>query len=215
MCRLTAFLTGVTFVLLAGCGEEVATNVAVSNATSATSTTVATSASVLVKPSESSSKAIAPFTASVNDVISQVNLQLSMLVDGGAATKLPVTVLKNGVFGGPVTRSVDIYLLSSSNAFSPVRAITLRVRSAGGPVQTPTRLLSGIGASLYALSRDAVESFRNDALPRLSVITQSRTTITVGTFYDLTVVVFDQSKLAFVFTPVGVTPPSGAETIGE
>ncbi|MBE1463931.1 hypothetical protein [Kibdelosporangium phytohabitans] len=39
-------------------------------------------------------------------------------------------------------------------------------------------------------------------------------TITVGKFYDLTVFVLDQANLAFVFTPIGVTPPPGTETMG-
>jgi hypothetical protein len=64
----------------------------------------------------------------------------------------------------------------------------------------------GIGASLYALSTDAITAFGEDVLPRLSALDQSRTTITVGSFYDLTIVVVNSSKLTYIFTPVGVAP---------
>jgi hypothetical protein len=137
-----------------------------------------------------------------------------MAVETGAVTKLPTTVVKDGVFGGSVTKTAEIYLRSSGNAFNPVRAVVVRVSGTAGSVQTPARLLSGVGSSLYALSADAVSAFRTDALPRLSAIAQTRTTITVGRFYDLTVVVLDQANLAFVFTPIGVSPPPGAETMG-
>ena len=73
-------------------------------------------------------------------------------------------------------------------------------------MSTPARLLSGIGASLFAMSADAVAAFGEDVLPKLSVLDQTRTTITVGSFYDLTIVVVDSNTLTFVFTPVGVPP---------
>jgi hypothetical protein len=210
MRRSTVFLMGAMLMFTVGCGQG---NTQSSGVTTSTSTSTTTTG-LTPKSSGLTAKSDASFTASVNDVISQINLQLPLLVTEGAATKLPTTVVRDGVFGGPVTRSVDIYLLSSANAFSPVRAVTVRVSGAAGSVQTPARLLGGVGVSLYSLSSEALDAFRKDALPRLSAITQTRTTITVGTFYDLTVVVLDQSKLGFVFTPIGVRPPSGVETIG-
>ncbi|WP_143261557.1 hypothetical protein [Allokutzneria sp. NRRL B-24872] len=149
----------------------------------------------------------------MNDVLAQINLQLPLIAEG--ATKLPTSVVRDGVFGGAVTRSAEIYLLSSAgHAFSPLRAATVRVSGSGGTVQTPARLLSGIGVSLFALDVDAVDAFRRDALPRLSLIAETRTKITVGSYYDLTVTVLSPSSLAFVFTPVGVVPPPGAESLG-
>jgi hypothetical protein len=87
-----------------------------------------------------------------------------------------------------------------------VSAIVVRTTGTAGSVPTPARLLSGIGASLYALSADAITAFGQDVLPRLSSLNQSRTTITVSSFYDLTIVVVDSSKLTYIFTPVGVAP---------
>ena len=71
-----------------------------------------------------------------------------------------------------------------------------------------------LGVSLYALSPDVADAFRQYALPRLTSISQNRTTITVGTYYDLTIVIVDQSTLVFLYTPVGVSPPVGAENLG-
>lgn len=82
-------------------------------------------------------------------------------------------------------------------------------------MHTPTRLLGGVGSSLNGSSADAAAAFTADALPRLSNISQTRTTITVGSYYDLTVVVLDGLKLVFVFTPVGISPPAGAEVLGS
>ena len=75
-------------------------------------------------------------------------------------------------------------------------------------------MLSGVGVSLYALSPDVADAFRQYALPRLTSVSQNRTTITVGTYYDLTIVIVDQSTLVFLYTPVGVAPPVGAENLG-
>jgi hypothetical protein len=208
---LVVFLTGAMFILLGGCGEgSVETSAETLSPASATVTTAATTTA----QGGANPKSGTPFAASVHDVITQLNLQLPILVDAEVSTKLPVAVLHDGVFGGPVTRSAEIYLQSSANAFSPLRAVTVRVTGASGSVQTPARLLSGVGVSLYALSAEVADAFRKDALPRLSTITQTRTTITVGTFYDLTVVVLSQSELAFIFTPIGVSPPPGVENLG-
>ncbi len=112
----------------------------------------------------------------------------------------------DGTFGGPVTTDTEIRLIPEGNAFEAVSAIVVRTTGAPGSVSTPTRLLSGIGASLHALSTDAVTAFGRDALPRLAVLNQSRTTITVGSFYDLTIVVVDTGRLTYILTPVGVSP---------
>jgi hypothetical protein len=122
------------------------------------------------------------------------------------STPLPVTISADGTFGGPVTSDTEIRLVPEGNAFEPVSAIVVRTTGTAGSVQTPARLLSGIGASLYALSTDAITAFGEDVLPRLSALDQSRTTITVGSFYDLTIVVVNSSKLTYIFTPVGVAP---------
>ncbi|ALG12360.1 hypothetical protein AOZ06_40790 [Kibdelosporangium phytohabitans] len=59
----------------------------------------------------------------MHDVITQINLQLPMIVETGSVAKLPTTVVKDGVCGGSVTRTAEIYLTSSGNAFNPVRAV--------------------------------------------------------------------------------------------
>jgi hypothetical protein len=201
---LTGLLIGVVFAFLPACGQDASpTSTGMSNTTSPTSATAPATTSAMTT-TKSSPGTDAAFTVSVHDVITQINLQLPMIVETGPATKLPATVVKDGVFGGPVTKTAEIYLTSSGNAFNPVRAVVVRVSGTAGSVQTPARLLSGVGSSLHALSADAVSAFRTDVLPRLSAITQTRTTITVGKFYDLTVVVLDQANLAFIFTPIGV-----------
>jgi hypothetical protein len=211
---LAGLLIGVMFAFVSACGQDASpTSMGVSNATSPTSATVPATTSVMTT-TKSSTGTDAAFTVSVHDVITQINLQLPMLVETEAVTKLPTTVVKDGIFGGSVTKSAEIYLTSFGNAFNPVRAAVVGVRGAAGSVQTPARLLSGVGSSLHALSADAFSAFGTDVMPRLSAITQTRTTITVGKFYDLTVVVLDQANLAFVFTPIGVSPPLGAETMG-
>ena len=154
-----------------------------------------------------SSPGSTPFTASVNDVITQINLQLPILVENGTPTSLPVTIGPDGTFGGPVTPTTEIRLIPQGNAFEPVAAVTVRTRATAGTLLTPARLLSGIGAALYSLSSDAVAAFGDDVLPRLSALDQTRTTITVGTFYDLTIVVIDASELTYTFTPIGVAAP--------
>ncbi|MFC6091121.1 hypothetical protein [Saccharothrix lopnurensis] len=145
-------------------------------------------------------------------MIDQINLQLPILAD--ESSPLPTTVVKQGIFGGKVTPVTEIYLLPESSAFSKTRAVTVYVKGRNGTVQTPARLLSGIGASLNTLSSEAVEAFHKDALPQLSMLTKVRTTITVGSFYDLTILVRSSTSLTFIYTPVGATPPSEAETLG-
>ena len=164
--------------------------------------TTATESSTTTTPKPSGK----PFTVSVRDVIAQINLQLPLLVTNETSTPLPGTISADGTFGGPVTSDTEIRLVPEGNAFEPVSAIVVRTMGTAGSVQTPARLLSGIGASLYALSTDAVTAFGQDVLPRLSALDQSRTTITVGSFYDLTIVVVNSSKLTYIFTPVGVAP---------
>ncbi|MEV0679852.1 hypothetical protein AB0I60_25325 [Actinosynnema sp. NPDC050436] len=148
----------------------------------------------------------------MNDVIAQINLQLPILAAG--SSPLPAAIMKQGVFGGKVSPDTRIYLLPESSAFSKTRAVTAHVNGSGGTIQTPARLLSGIGASLNTLSSEAVEAFHKDVLPQLSTLTKTRTTITVGSFYDLTILVRSSTSLVFIYTPVGVTPPSEAETLG-
>ncbi|MFE2752691.1 hypothetical protein ACFXGA_11895 [Actinosynnema sp. NPDC059335] len=145
-------------------------------------------------------------------MIDQINLQLPLLATG--SSPLPTTIAKPGVFGGKVTPVTEIYLLPESSAFSKTRAVTAHVTGNNGTVQTPARLLSGIGASLNTLSSEALEAFQRDALPQLSMLTKTRTTITVGSFYDLTILVRGSTSLTFIYTPVGTTPPSEAETLG-
>jgi len=131
---------------------------------------------------------------------------LPFLVEDESPTELPVAIAPDGTFGGPVTSDTEIQILPQGNAFEPVSAIVVRTKGTAGSVSTPARLLSGIGASLFAMSADAVAAFGEDVLPKLSVLDQTRTTITVGSFYDLTIVVVDSNTLTFVFTPVGVPP---------
>jgi hypothetical protein len=145
---------------------------------------------------------------SINDVIAQLNLQLPLLISDEASTPLPVTISADGTFGGPVTSDTEIRLVPVGNAFEPVSAIVVRVTGTAGTVHTPARLLSGVGASLHSLSADAITAFGRDVLPQLSTLHQNRTTITVGSFYDLTIVVVGPSMLTYIFTPVGVTPPT-------
>lgn len=116
---------------------------------------------------------------SVNDVITQINVQLPILIEEGSSTPLPAEIKLDGTFGGPTA----------------------------GSLFTPARLLSGIGAALYSLSSDAVAAFGDDVLPQLATLDEMRTTITIGHFYDLTIVVVDSSELTYTFTPIGVAPP--------
>lgn len=193
--------------LLAACtGPTVETGSPVpSPAASSAATATATTATTTAAP--------AGFSASVLDTITALNMQLPVLHDG--ATPLPTTVRPGGVFGGKTTPDIAIYLLPQNSAFSKVQVVTVHVAGSGGAFQTPARLLSGVGASLYELSAEAVEAFHRDALPKLSTITQVRTKVTVGRFYDLTVVLQGSSSLAFVFTPVGVEPSVDHETLGR
>ena len=147
-----------------------------------------------------------PFAATVNDFITQINLQLPLLVEEKSSTPIPVAIAPDGTFGGPVTSDTEVRIIPEGNAFEPVTAVVVRNKGTAGSMSTPARLLSGIGASLYALSADAVSAFGEDVLPQLTAINQTRTTITVGTFYDLTIVVVDSNRLTFIFTPVGVPP---------
>ncbi|PRY43907.1 hypothetical protein [Umezawaea tangerina] len=153
------------------------------------------------------------FDASANDVLTALNVQLPILHDG--AQPLPTSVQPGGVFGGRVSPDVEIYVLPQTSALSKVRAVTVHVTGSGGAFQTPARLLSGVGTSLYGLSADVADGFRTDALPKLSSITRTRTTLTVKNFYELTVVVRDSSSLAFVFTPIGVTSQAAYESLGK
>lgn len=149
-----------------------------------------------------------PFAGSVNDFITQLNVQLPLLVEDETPAPLPTAISADGTFGGQVTSDTEVRILPEGNAFEPVSAVVVRAKGTAGSVSTPARLLSGVGASLYAMSVDAVNAFGEDVLPQLSVLDQARTTITVGTFYDLTIVVVDTSSLTFIFTPVGVAPPA-------
>ncbi|USX54038.1 hypothetical protein [Lentzea sp. HUAS12] len=146
-------------------------------------------------------------------MITALNVQLPLLQEGGQP--LPTTVQPGGVFGGRVASGIDIFVKPQTSAFSKVEAVTVHVTGSAGAISTPARLLSGVGTSLHQLSPEAAEAFRLDALPKLSTLTQTRTTINVAGFYDMTVVVRDQSTLAFVFTPIGVTPLSSHETLGK
>lgn len=155
----------------------------------------------------------AAFNASANDVLAALNLQLPVLHEG--AQQLPTSVRPGGIFGGQVSPDIEIYIQPQSNALTKVQAVTVHVTGSGGAFQTPARLLGGVGTSLYQLSPDALDAFRTDALPKLTSITGTRTTLTVKKFYDLTVVARDSSSLAFVFTPIGVTPLASYETLGK
>jgi hypothetical protein len=146
-----------------------------------------------------------PFVGSVNDFITQLNIQLPILVTE-VPKPIPLVISADGTFGGPVTSDTEVRIVPEGNAFEPVSAIVVRTKGPAGAVSTPARLLSGIGASLYTMSAEAVSAFGHDALPKLSSLNQERTTITVGSFYDLTIVVIDSSHLSYIFTPIGVTP---------
>ncbi|GAB3435618.1 hypothetical protein [Actinophytocola sediminis] len=144
----------------------------------------------------------------MNDIITQINLQLPLLIEDEVPTQIPVAISADGTFGTQVTPGTEIRLIPEGTAFEPVSAIVVRTYGPTGAVPTPARLLSGIGASLHNLSADAVTAFAEDVLPQLSVLDQPRTTVTVGSFYDLTIVVIDPSRLTYIFTPVGVAPPA-------
>lgn len=144
----------------------------------------------------------------MNDLLTQINLQLPLLVEDEPAIPLPVTISADGTFGGQITSDTEIRIIPEGNAFEPVSAVVVRTKGTAGSVLTPARLLSGIGGSLYAISADAVKAFSEDVLPRLSVLDETRTTITVGSFYDFTIIVVDPNRLTYIFTPVGVTPPA-------
>jgi hypothetical protein len=131
---------------------------------------------------------------------------LPFLVQDEVSIPLPGTISPDGTFGGQATSDTQIRVVPEGNAFEPVSAIVVRASGTPGTVSTPARLLSGIGASLHRLSPDAVAAFGQYVLPRLSALHQTRTTITVGTFYDLTIVVVDSSELTYIFTPIGVAP---------
>jgi hypothetical protein len=163
----------------------------------------ATTTTTTTTTTETSGK---PFIGSVNDFITQLNIQLPILVEDQAPTPIPLVVSGDGTFGGPVTSNTEVRIVPEGNAFEPVSAIVVRTNGRAGAVSTPARLLSGIGASLFTMSAEAVSAFVQDALPKLSSLNQERTIITVGSFYDLTIVVIDSSRLVYIFTPIGVIP---------
>lgn len=198
-----SFLAACVLVGVTACGAGAQQAASTPSATTATTTTTTPTT---VVPDMS-------FDASANDVLTALNMQLPILHDG--AQPLPTSVRPGGVFGGRVSPDVEIYVLPQTSALSKVRAVTVHVTGSGGAFQTPARLLSGVGTSLYGLSADAADGFRTEALPKLSSITQTRTTLTVKNFYELTVVVRDSSSLAFVFTPIGVTSPAAYESLGK
>lgn len=188
------------FLMASACADAVP-----GTSRSAPGTTVTTSTA---RTSTAPAAVAQPFSVSVNDMITQLNLQLPILIEDEATTPLPQAIRPDGRFGGQVTASTEIYLVPQGNAFEPVAAVTVRKQGSGGTFSTPARLLSGVGASLYSLSVEAVDAFSADALPQLGALADTRTTITVGTFYDLTIVVASPTELAFTFTPVGV-PAAG------
>jgi hypothetical protein len=199
MKRLVAL---VTLVVLFGsaCGNSTAGS---PTAAKPDSTTASRATTTTTTTTESSGQ---PFAGSVNDVITQINVQLPLLIEDESPTPLPLAISADGTFGGQVTSDTEVRLVPEGTAFEPVSAVVVRTQGTAGSVSTPARLLSGIGASLHTMSVDAITAFGEDVLPRLSSLNQTRTTITVGSFYDLTIVVVDPSKLTYIFTPVGVSP---------
>ena len=192
-------LATLVVILGSGCGSNTAGSPTPGKPRSTTATPTTTTTTDT--PSE-------PFAGSVNDLIAQINLQLPLLAEDESPASIPLAISADGTFGGQVTSDTEICIVPEGNAFEPVSAVVVRTEGTGGSVPTPARLLSGIGASLYAMSVDAVTAFSDDVLPRLSVLEQTRTTITVGSFYDLTIVVVDPNRLSFIYTPVGVAPPA-------
>ncbi|GLZ38140.1 hypothetical protein Acsp05_17640 [Actinokineospora sp. NBRC 105648] len=160
----------------------------------------------------SASNQVATFDSSVNDVLTLLNGQIPILEPGSST--LPTIALRKGVFGGQVKSDAEIYLLSRESLLDDTRAVAVRITGSAGSVNTPTRLLSVVGASVNKLSADSVQAFSESVLPKLSTIAQTRTTITVGTFYTLTIIVSNSSSLTFIYTPVGTEPPVEAETLG-
>ncbi|ANZ35278.1 hypothetical protein BBK82_03485 [Lentzea guizhouensis] len=199
-----SFLAACVLLGVTACGAQGQQATPTSSSAVTTTTTTA--------PTTTTTAATATFNASANDVLTALNLQLPMLQDG--AEPLP-DGMRNGVFGGRTTPTIEVYVLPESNKLSKVRAVTVHVTGSGGSFQTPARLLGGVGTSLHQLESDTLEAFRRDALPKLSAITQTRTTIPVRPYYDLTVVSRDSSSLAFVFTPVGVPPLSSYDSLGK
>jgi len=187
-------------VTAVGCDDGAALPAA-APATSPTSTTV------------SASNQAATFDSSINDVLTLLNGQIPILEPG--STALPTTAVTNGVFGGRVKPDAEIYLLSQGNLLDATRAVTVRIAGSGGSINTPARLLSAVGASVTKLSADSVQAFSESVLPELPTIAQTRTTITVGTFYTLTIIVSNSSSLTFIYTPVGTEPPIEAGTLGQ
>jgi hypothetical protein len=153
------------------------------------------------------------FEVSANDFITALNPQLPLVVDGSAP--LGTDTRGDSVFGGQITSDKGVFILTDQTLFDHVEAVTVRVKGAGGAFTTPAQLLAAVGASLWRLSADALDAFRSDALPRLGTLTQTRTTMTVGTFYVLTAAVVDSSTLDYVFSPIGSAPPAGAERLGS
>lgn len=168
--------------------------------------TMSTAESTTMTTTAAAERSGKPFAGSVNDFIAQLNLQLPLLLEDEVPTPIPLAISGDGTFGGPVSSDTEVRVVPKGNAFEPVAAIVVRTNGPAGAVSTPARLLSGIGASLYTMSVEAVTAFSQDVLPRLSSLNQTRTTITVGSFYDLTIVVVDPSRLTYIFTPVGVAP---------
>ncbi len=206
-----SLLAACVLVGVAACGAGAQQAVPTSSATTAATATTTTTPTTVAPD--------VPFDASANDVLTALNMQLPILHEG--AHPLSTSVRPGGAFGGRVSPDVEIYVLPQTSALSKVRAVTVHVTGSGsgsgsgGAFQTPARLLSGVGTSLYGLSADAADGFRTDALPKLSSITQTRTALTVKKFYELTVVVRNSSSLAFVFTPIGVTSSASYESLGK
>lgn len=83
---------------------------------------------------------------------------------------------------------------------------------------TPAQLLAGLGAQLYDLDPAVVEAFNTDALDALSSIGEGVTTIPVGDYYDLAIVVdFDDvgepRGLLYLHLPQGADVPANTDAL--
>lgn len=180
------------------CSNDVVGSPAASRSTSTTSSTSTTTTTTEPRSE--------PFAGSVNDFVTMFNIQLPLLIEDETPKPIPLEISADGTFGSQVTADTEIRIITDGSAFEPVSAVVVRTQGTGGSVSTPARLLSGVGATLHTMSADAVTAFGEDVLPQLSAIDQTRTTITVGSFYDLTIVVVDSNRLTYIFTPIGVAP---------
>lgn len=164
--------------------------------TTSTTTTSTTTTTTLPPPPE--------FSARVADFEQGFELQQTIL----GVTLLPREVddeLNAMVSGGGTTEWVAV------TPAGPADTVSL-VATYNEDLSTPSQLLASLGAQLYDFDPAALEAFNIDALDALASLEAEVTTIPVGDYYDLVIVIdFDDAGdprgLLYLHLPQGSDVP--------